>query len=74
MSSVQRGDKPALTDLETGAEALETAAEELKKASLQIKAATDSESGVQLLAEEVRDVLARVRAEREKLLSEPSDS
>jgi len=54
-------------DLATGIEALWTAANQLSTASAQVEAASEVADGAQLLAEEIRDVLVRVRAEREKL-------
>lgn len=58
---------PTPMDLATGIEALWTAANQLSTASAQVEAASEVADGAQLLAEEIRDVLVRVRAEREKL-------
>lgn len=55
--------------LEAGAEALRHAAGWLIEAGRRIEAAREGSDAVELLAEEVRDVLTRVKAEREKLAS-----
>ena len=57
----------ALASLETGAEALASAAAWLETAGAQIEPAEGQAGEVRLLAEEARDVLTRVKAERVKL-------
>jgi hypothetical protein len=65
----QAADTAAPLILETGAGALKNAAAWLAVASSQIEAARGNSDGAQLMAEEVRDLLTRVKAEGEKLQS-----
>lgn len=68
MSTTVRGAAtPAMTGLEIAATALTTAAAQLTRASKGLEAAEGPASNAQLLGEEIRDVLVRVKAEREKL-------
>jgi hypothetical protein len=55
--------------LEAGIEALSNAAGWLAQAGRQIEAVSEDSDAVVLLGEEVRDVLTRVKAHREKLAS-----
>lgn len=56
-----------MANMKEGSKALASAAFRLEEAGTQIQAADEEASEVKLLAEEVRDVLARVKAERVKL-------
>lgn len=76
MSQIAGGEagSPASAVLEAGAEALRHAAGWLAQAGMRIEAAGGDSDAAELLAEEVRDVLARVKAEREKLVSTSPDA
>ena len=58
---------PALDGLEAGIEALAAAAAQLELAKVEIEKAKGPATKADLHAEEVADVLVRVRAERERL-------
>lgn len=60
---------PALTGLQTAADALARAGAHLRRASVALEDAEGPATRAKLLGEETRDVLARINAEREKLLS-----
>ena len=67
--TAERGAATAPLLLAAAAESLKNAVGWLTQAGMQIEAAQNGSDAAELLTEEVRDVLARVKAEREKLAS-----